>query len=91
MEIVALIIAIVALVIAILAYMQAGGIQDLRGQVKSVGSATEALRLKTADALDRLERAVRGPKQSPPPPIPEEKEKEQKGRPADRPGPGRGR
>jgi hypothetical protein len=61
MEFVTFLIALVALVIAVLAYIRTGGIPDLRSQVKSLGSATEVLRTKTADALDRLERVVRGP------------------------------
>lgn len=81
MEIVTLIIAVVALVIAIIAYSRTGGIEDLRSQVKVVGSktdalrgktagATETLRAKTADALDRLERTVRGSREPAPPPAP---------------------
>lgn len=78
MEIVALIIAVIALVIAVLAYVRAGGVEEMRSQVKSVGSATETLRTKaadatetvrekTADALDRLGRAVRGSEEHPSP------------------------
>ena len=80
MEIVALLIAVVALVIAVLAYSRTGGIEELRSQVKVVGSktdtlrvktadATETLRAKTADALDRLERTVRGSREPTPPPA----------------------
>ena len=72
MEIVSLIIAVVALVIAVLAYMRTGGIQDLRTQVSSLGSSTDALRSKTADVLDRLERTVRGVRQGQPPAAPGE-------------------
>lgn len=77
MEIVNFVIALVALTIAVLAYIRTGGIQDLRGQVSSLGSATEALRTKTADALDRLERIVRGSREGTTPPGPAE-EKEEK-------------
>lgn len=70
MEILSLIIAIVALVIAVLAYARTGGIEDVRRQVKTVSSATETFRSKTADALDRLERTVRGPRESIPPSTP---------------------
>ena len=70
MEIVSFIIAVVALVIAVLAYARTGGIEEVRRQVKTVGSAAETFREKTADALDRLERTVRGPRESAPPSIP---------------------
>lgn len=50
MEIVTLFIALVALVVAVTAYVRTGGIEDLRRQVKSLGSATEAARTKAADA-----------------------------------------
>lgn len=86
MEILTLIIAVVALVIAVLAYMRTGGIEDLRSQVKTMGTktdtlraktadATESLRVKTADALDRLERTVRGAREPAPPPAPTPSEK----------------
>ena len=78
MEIVHFVIALVALTIAVLAYIRTGGIQDLRGQVSSLGSATEALRTKTADALDRLEKVVRGSSGPTPPAAPEEREEEQR-------------
>jgi len=76
MEVVTLIIAVVALVVAVLAYMRTGGLEDLRSQVKSVGPATEALRTKTADALDRLERVVRGSEGPRAPSVPEENKRE---------------
>ncbi|MFQ6024808.1 MAG: hypothetical protein ACE5NW_19020 [Acidiferrobacterales bacterium] len=79
MEIVSLIIAVVALVVAVLAYYRTGGIQDLRTQVSSLGSSTDALRSKTADVLERLERTLRGPRQSPPPAPPGESPGGQKG------------
>lgn len=60
MEAVTLIIAVVALVIAILAFARAGGVQDLRHQVEVLGVRTEGARDRTADILDRLERAIRG-------------------------------
>lgn len=71
MDILALVIAIVALVVAVLAYQRSGGLRDLRGEITSLGSGLDALRAKTADALTKLERAVRpgdkpdsgGPKQ----------------------------
>jgi hypothetical protein len=84
MEVVTLIIAVVALVVAVLAYARTGGIQELRGQVSALGSAKESLRVKTtdtlgavrtktADTLDRLEKAVRRSGETPPPPVAEEK------------------
>ncbi|HET7853229.1 MAG TPA: hypothetical protein VFM04_02050 [Candidatus Methylomirabilis sp.] len=72
MAIVTFILAVLALVIAVLAYIRTGGLEDLRSQVKAVGPATEALRAKTADALDRLERVVRGSGRPRSPSIPEE-------------------
>jgi hypothetical protein len=79
MDIVTLIIAVLALVIAVLAYVRAGGFEDLRNQVKAVGPATEALRTKTADALDRLEGVVRGSGGSRSPSVPEEERQERRG------------
>ena len=64
MEIVTFLIALVALVIASLAYTRAGGIEDVHRQIKALGSATDTLRTKTADALDRLEGTVRGSRDS---------------------------
>ncbi|MGH7405921.1 MAG: hypothetical protein ACREI5_01680 [Candidatus Methylomirabilales bacterium] len=79
MEIVTLIIAVLALVIAVLAYIRTGGLVDLRSQVKAVGPATEALRTKTADALDRLEGVVRGSGGPRSPSVPEEERQERRG------------
>lgn len=72
MEGITLLIAVVALIIAILAYQRTGGITELRQQLESKASSpdlkkqiealaamTEALREKTADALDRLEKMIR--------------------------------
>jgi len=67
MEALALIISIIALIIAILAYHKVGGVANLKKQTEvltSVGNtvtkATDSLRDKTADILDRMEAAVRG-------------------------------
>jgi len=79
MDIATLIIAVLALVIAVLAYIRTGGIEDLRSQVKAVGPATEALRTKTADALDRLEGVVRGSGPPRSPSVPEEERQERRG------------
>jgi cell division protein FtsL len=72
MEAITLLIAVVALIISILAYQRSGGIADmkrqvesatssvdLKKQIESLGSMTDALRGKTADALDRLEKVIR--------------------------------
>ena len=72
MEATTLLIAVVALVISILAYQRTGGITDLKRQLSSTTSSvdlqkqvdalvalTDSLRDKTADALDRLEKAIR--------------------------------
>jgi len=72
MEGITLLIAVVALIIAILAYQRTGGTADLKHQIDSATSSvdltkkvesltvmTDALREKTADALDRLEKMVR--------------------------------
>ena len=67
METLALIISIIALIIAILAYYKVGGVADLKKQTEvlanvgeTVAKATDSLRDKTADVLDRMEAAVRG-------------------------------
>lgn len=72
MEGITLLIAVVALIIAILAYQRTGGTAELKRQIE-VGASypdlkkqvdvlmamTDSLREKTADALDRLEKAIR--------------------------------
>lgn len=65
MEVVTLLIAVVALVIAVAAYTRTGGIQDLRRQVDSLSSASESVRDKTADAIARLEKLIRGREKPP--------------------------
>jgi predicted Holliday junction resolvase-like endonuclease len=52
LAIISLIVAIAALIIAIIAYSRAGGIPELRKQ-------TESLRGKAADALNKVETALR--------------------------------
>jgi hypothetical protein len=72
MEAITLLIAVVALILSILAYQRTGGTTDLkrmfdsrtssgdlRKQVESLVAMTDALREKTADALDRLEKVIR--------------------------------
>lgn len=60
MEAVTLLIAVVALVVAVLAFVRAGGVGDVRRQLEAISSKTEGARDRTADALDRLERLIRG-------------------------------
>ena len=71
MEILGLVIAIIALVIAIAAYHKAGGVAGLKKQTEALTNvgdtivkATDSLRDKTADMLDRMEGAVRGTEES---------------------------
>ncbi len=68
MEAFALIISIIALIIAIVAYQKAGGrAADLKKHNEAlthvgetVAKATDSLREKTADVLERMEAVVRG-------------------------------
>jgi hypothetical protein len=62
----ALFIAIVALILAFLAYQKAGGLGDLKKQTEvlsqigdAIIKATNSLREKTADVLDKLESGLR--------------------------------
>lgn len=71
MEVVTLLIAVAALVIAIIAFARTGGIHEVRRQVETMSLKTESARDKTADALDRLERLIRG-REKPAPPKEEE-------------------
>ncbi len=72
MEGITLLIAVVALVLSILAYQRTGGAAelkrqidsttpsgDLKKQVEALSAIVDSLRDKTADALDRLEKAIR--------------------------------
>ncbi len=72
MEAITLLIAVAALIISILAYQRTGGTAELRRKIESKTSSldlkqemdslvamTDALREKTADALDRLEKILR--------------------------------
>ena len=90
MEILNLVLSIVALVLAILAYQKAGGVAGLRKQIDQVASsgelrksievltaATQSLRERTAEAIGRLEAALRRkeeakPEEERPPEEPEE-------------------
>jgi len=68
----ALVISLIAVCIAILAYHRTGGTadlmrkidsgvssEDLKKQMDALTTMTDALREKTADALDRLEKVIR--------------------------------
>lgn len=57
----ALIISIIALILSYLAYTGSGGsTEELKTKVGDLGISTETLREKTADALNRLEKMIRG-------------------------------
>ncbi len=60
----ALLISLIALGISILAYREAGGSLALKAQVQALQSAVDTARKETADALARVERAVRPPEGS---------------------------
>jgi len=67
METLALIISIIALIIAVIAYQKVGGVADLKKQTEiltnvgdTIVKATDSLRNKTADLLDKMEGVVRG-------------------------------
>ena len=56
-----LIISIIALVIASLAYTKSGGsVEEMKRKVEDLGLTTESLRSKMGDALENLEKKVRG-------------------------------
>ena len=89
MEILALIISIIALIIAliiaILAYQKVGGVADLKKQTEAftnvgetIAKATDSLRDKTADILDRMEGVVRGTEEKKEAPKAEEKKESEK-------------
>jgi len=55
----ALVISLIALVVAVLAYQEAGGARALQENVRSLQGALDVARKETADALARVERALR--------------------------------
>jgi hypothetical protein len=55
----ALLISLIALGISILAYQEAGGERGVQEQVRVLRDTVESVRKETADALARIERAVR--------------------------------
>ena len=82
---VAIIISIIALIIAVLAYRKVGGVAGLKKQTEaltqvgdSIAKATDALRDKTADALDKMEAVVRGRAESEEQPKAGTKKKQEK-------------
>jgi len=81
METLALIISIVALIIAVVAYHKAGGVAGLKKQTEALTNvgdtivkATDSLRDKTADLLDRMEAVVRGTEETKEKPKAEKKQ-----------------
>lgn len=60
MQILTFLIAVIALVVAVAAFRRTGGRAEAKHQVHTLGSTTEAIRDRTADALNRLEQLVRG-------------------------------
>lgn len=66
MDVLALLIAIIALALAFLVYQKVGGLGDLKKHTESLTKigdsiikATDSLRIKTADVLDKLEAGLR--------------------------------
>jgi len=60
------ILAVVALIISILAYQRTGGLQSFQTQLEV---QLEAVRRRTADTLDRIEKSLRGEGGSSAPPA----------------------
>ena len=61
-----LIISIIALVIAYLAYTKSGGsVEEMKRKVEDLGLTAESLRSKMADALENLEKKIRGEEKKP--------------------------
>ena len=61
-----LIISIIALGIAYLAYTKSGGsVEEMKRKVEDLGLTTESLRSKMADALENLEKKIRGAEKKP--------------------------
>lgn len=60
MAVLALLVSIAAIVIALMAYERTGADVKLRQQVESLQQALDGARQETANALDRLEKRLRG-------------------------------
>ena len=76
----ALILSSIALVFAYLAYRNTGGSTDeMKTKIEDLGITTENFREKTADALVRIEKLIRGegPKEEEKEPVQEEKAEEE--------------
>ena len=63
MAVLALLVSIAAIVIALMAYERTGADLKLRQQVDSLQQALDGARQETANALDRLEKRLRGPQE----------------------------
>jgi hypothetical protein len=59
LAVLAILISLIALGVSILAYREVGGERALKDQVGSLQSTLEAVRKESADALARIEQAVR--------------------------------
>ncbi|HSB70042.1 MAG TPA: hypothetical protein VLH58_01920 [Candidatus Methylomirabilis sp.] len=55
----AILISLIALSVSVLAYREVGGDLTLKDQVRSLQGTLETIRKETADALTRIEQAVR--------------------------------
>ena len=66
MGILSLIIAVIALVIAVVAFMRTGGGREVQRQMQALSPATDSVRDRAADALNRLERLIRGQEKTKP-------------------------
>ncbi len=63
MSFLALLISIIALIFAYKAYQMSGGTADeLKSKIDDLGISTDNLREKTADAVNRFEKVLRGEK-----------------------------
>ncbi len=76
MSVLALIVSIIALIFAYKAYQLSGGTADeLKTKIDDLGISTENLRKKSADAVNRFEKILRGEKKAA---AESEEEKEEK-------------
>jgi len=66
MSFIALLISIIALIFAYKAYQMSGGTADeLKSKIDDLGISTDNLREKTADAVNRFEKFIRGETKEP--------------------------
>lgn len=65
MEYLALFFSLIALIVAIVAYSRTGGIKEVKAQVSSLGSSVDSVREKTADAVGKVEKLIRGSEKTP--------------------------